>query len=487
MLSSKGAIYYYVLYVDIVGSSDGQLGLSEQINRVNIFNNMIKNILSTMQPEYSDSTGDGVVISFREPLDAFVFSSRLQADILRYNRRIPNNLQPLHVRTGISSGNALRVVRFNDSVAPWGRDMVIAKRVMDMANPDQILVSQGTVEQVGPFNRNYVFRQMGEHIVKHGERVNVYSFTLNDEEGNPIGNDETIICDCHSQREEGLSTFLKMLTVPIMKFNGSNYALDTNYYLYKGIVKVIDPIGNPHRGEQTELELQAGKVLTFSFSTTPISVDATLVDFEADTVTIVPISKLGNSRFRLGSYHLSIYNLQVYTVFTKGLEVVYNKYVRVRENRKRRRHYITKKDLDIEAVTSSEKDLDNRPQYIIDRKEDTFWSGGEGSWIQADLGRARLVYGFEVNWSKGSSEGSGYINHFEVSLSNDGAKPGRFIRLASTGSREEIYYIDEPEPREGRYMRLRFGQNQDNNRIGLVSLRIFGSSQSPKKVKRRLT
>lgn len=478
---SEQAIYYYVLYVDIVESSDIQLDLSEQVNRVNVFNDMIKNILSTQKSEYSDSTGDGVIISFSDPRDAFFFSSRLHRDILHYNRNIPNNSQPLHIRTGISSGNSLCVTRFNGTSAPWGRDIVIAKRIMDMANPDQILVSRGTAEQVAPFDRNYIFRPMGEHTVKHGEIVRVSSFTFNDEDGNLIGNNETIDCECHSDREEGLSTFLKVLIAPLMKFDGSKDKLDTNYYIFKGKVRAIDPIGNPHKGEQAELELKSGMALTFSFSTMPISVVASLVDYEADIITSIFIPKEGRNKFRLGSNHISTYNLQIYTVFPKGLGVIFNKYVRVRQGSKRHRYRI-ESDLHIETVTASEKNrTNNKPQYIIDGKEDTFWSGGEGSWIQADLGRTHSVYGFEIHWSKGISEGKGDIYHFEVAFSNNATKPGRFIRLVSTRSCEEIYYVDEPEPPDGRYMRLRFGQNQDNNHFGVISLKILGSNRLKRK------
>lgn len=360
-----------------------------------------------------------------------------------------------------------------------GEEIVIAKWIMDMANPDQILVSRWTAELVASFDRKYIFRQMGEHTVKHG--VDLSSFTFKDEEGNLIGNDKAVVCDCHSQREEGLSTFLKILTAPTMKYNGIKDNLDTDYYLYKGRGKGIDPIGNPHRGEPTESELTPGNVLFFNFSTVPVSVDAYLIDFEADTVTLISVPKMGKNKFRLGHRHLSIYNLQVYAVFPKGLEVVYNKYVRIREGRKKHHYYRREQELRIETVTASEKDYNNKPLYVFDDDEDTFWSGGEGSWIQADLGQARVVYGFEISWLKGSSEESGNINHFEAALSNNGTKPGRFVRLVSTGNSVELYYIDDPEPIEARYLRLRFGNNQENNRFNIVSLKILGNNRLKRK------
>jgi hypothetical protein len=38
---------------------------------------------------------------------------------------------------------------------------------------------------------------MGEHIVKHGDKVNVYSFLYKDGEYQ-IGNEDPIYCDCHN-------------------------------------------------------------------------------------------------------------------------------------------------------------------------------------------------------------------------------------------------------------------------------------------------
>ena len=102
------------------------------------------------------------------------------------------------MRIGISGGETLSLTRFDNTKAPWGRDMILSKRIMDMSNPGQILVSEGTTEQAAQFNKEYKFKHMGEHIVKHEEKVKVYSFSFEDEYGNKIGNDETILCECHS-------------------------------------------------------------------------------------------------------------------------------------------------------------------------------------------------------------------------------------------------------------------------------------------------
>lgn len=110
-----------------------------------------------------------------------------------------SDLENIEIRIGISGGETLPVRHFDSRsshAAPWGRDMVIAKRIVDMGRPGQILVSQGTKEQVMQFNKDFIFKDMGEHTVKHGDKVVVYSFLYKDGEYQ-IGNEDAIFCECH--------------------------------------------------------------------------------------------------------------------------------------------------------------------------------------------------------------------------------------------------------------------------------------------------
>jgi class 3 adenylate cyclase len=202
--------YYYIFYTDVVASSISKLGLRQQIEKLNIFNQILGNILfpSTIHSDsyqwsikYHASTGDGAVICFKSVVDPFELAINLHRGILLYNTSTLNisDLQKIEIRIGISGGETLPVRHFDkrsSHAAPWGRDMVMAKRIMDMSCPNQILVSQGTKEQVIQFNQDYRFKDMGEHTVKHGERVAVYSFVYTDGQ-NQIGNDKCICCDCH--------------------------------------------------------------------------------------------------------------------------------------------------------------------------------------------------------------------------------------------------------------------------------------------------
>jgi hypothetical protein len=202
--------YYYIFYTDVVGSSDSKLDLRQQINKLNSLNEILGNVLfpNTTSSDthqwsikYHASTGDGAVICFKNVIDPFELGINLHRGISIYNmsnERLSDS-EKIQIRIGISGGETLPVRHFDKRslhAAPWGRDMVMAKRIMDIGCPSHILVSEGTKEQVMQFNRDYKFKHMGEHTVKHGDKVVVYSFLYQDGQ-HQIGNKDPICCDCH--------------------------------------------------------------------------------------------------------------------------------------------------------------------------------------------------------------------------------------------------------------------------------------------------
>lgn len=106
------------------------------------------------------------------------------------------------MRMGISSGETLLVKQFKmeDGSSPWGRDMVIAKRIMDIAAPDQILINKDTVNQIKQFvdsDWGYSFKDKGKRETKHGDTMEVSTFMFEDKStGKIIGNDKKLECKC---------------------------------------------------------------------------------------------------------------------------------------------------------------------------------------------------------------------------------------------------------------------------------------------------
>lgn len=74
---------------------------------------------------------------------------------------------------------------------PAREGMILAKRIMDKGGSNHILVSEQVVQQIRQLRKDYKFMDMGEHIVKHGQKVKVFSFLFQDE-NNKIGSTEPI-------------------------------------------------------------------------------------------------------------------------------------------------------------------------------------------------------------------------------------------------------------------------------------------------------
>ncbi|MGC2427748.1 MAG: adenylate/guanylate cyclase domain-containing protein [Nitrososphaeraceae archaeon] len=183
---------YYILYFDLVGSSRSDILLEKQILKLNDFNDMIHQTINKTVlyensyrffPDYYSSTGDGAVFCFTNPSDPFEFSVVLHSKLYRYNK-IKSVDSKIHIRTGISSGLTSLVRHFDRNMpdAPWGRSMVIAKRIMDNCNIDQILVDNNTVDQVRQIAKGYLFTPMGKHKIKHGDEIEIYALIYENKE-----------------------------------------------------------------------------------------------------------------------------------------------------------------------------------------------------------------------------------------------------------------------------------------------------------------
>jgi class 3 adenylate cyclase len=181
-------------------SSKNELDLKQQVFKLNVFNTILHEILhssitydSTKEWDlaYSSTTGDGAVLCFTDPTNPFLLSIILHRRLRDRNVNISNDLEKIQIRIGISGGETMTVTHFNGKTAPWGKDMILAKRIMDKGGPNHILVSEQVVQQIRQLRKDYKFMDMGEHILKHGEKVRVFSFLFQDA-NKKIGSTEPI-------------------------------------------------------------------------------------------------------------------------------------------------------------------------------------------------------------------------------------------------------------------------------------------------------
>jgi len=111
--------------------------------------------------------GDGLMLWFIDPCEAVRCSLAFQDE---FERRSSAEGLPLGVRIGIHYGRSVR--RGNDVI---GHDVNVAARIVDLAAPGEVLVSEAAALQVGDKQPDITFEEIGP-VVMRGipEPVGVY-------------------------------------------------------------------------------------------------------------------------------------------------------------------------------------------------------------------------------------------------------------------------------------------------------------------------
>ncbi|MEX0683068.1 MAG: adenylate/guanylate cyclase domain-containing protein [Dehalococcoidia bacterium] len=104
------------------------------------------------------SLGDGLMLWFDDPCDAIEVSLALQE---RFEARSLEDDLPLWVRIGIHYG---RPVRRGDDLV--GHDVNVAARIVDLAAPGEVLVSEACTTHVTRPLDSVVFEEIGPTIMK---------------------------------------------------------------------------------------------------------------------------------------------------------------------------------------------------------------------------------------------------------------------------------------------------------------------------------
>ena len=104
------------------------------------------------------SLGDGLMLWFDEALDAVQVSIALQA---QFEEVSGEDDEPLWVRIGIHFGRP--VLRGSDFI---GHDVNVAARIVDLAAPGEVLVSEACTEQIKTPISGVVFEEIGPTIMK---------------------------------------------------------------------------------------------------------------------------------------------------------------------------------------------------------------------------------------------------------------------------------------------------------------------------------
>jgi serine/threonine protein kinase len=170
--SQKRNLLGTILFLDLVGYSiksvDNQVALKK------LFNELIGKALRGVPEEtrIAIDTGDGAAICFMGDPEEALHSALLLRDLL--GQRYGNVLT---ARIGLHMGPVRVISDINNRVNVIGDGINVAQRVMDFAQPNQVLVSRAYYDVISRITDDTaeMFMYLGQHEDKHGRMHEVYS------------------------------------------------------------------------------------------------------------------------------------------------------------------------------------------------------------------------------------------------------------------------------------------------------------------------
>lgn len=148
-----------VVFTDIVGFTEftALRGDEGALQLLSIQERLVR---ETLPPDARivKELGDGLLLWFEDACAAIETSLRLQE---RFEHESSNSDLPLWVRCGMHSGQQTR--RGDDLI---GHDVNVASRVVDVAGPGEVLLSQATLERVEGKLPDVWFDELGPVVMK---------------------------------------------------------------------------------------------------------------------------------------------------------------------------------------------------------------------------------------------------------------------------------------------------------------------------------
>ncbi len=156
---SPRAIQGTVLFTDVVGFTEytALRGDEEALALLSLQERLIQEALPP-GARIVKELGDGLLVWFPDACQALDASLRLQE---RFGQEAVEQTLPLWVRMGMHSGSQTR--RGEDLV---GHDVNVASRVVDVAGPGEVLLSETTRTQIDDKLPDVRFEELGPVVMK---------------------------------------------------------------------------------------------------------------------------------------------------------------------------------------------------------------------------------------------------------------------------------------------------------------------------------
>ena len=159
MASSSNTSEGTVVFTDIVGFTEftALRGDEEAHSLLSLQERLVREELPS-GARIVKELGDGLLIWFSDACEALATALRMQQ---RFERESSESMMPLWVRTGMHSGKQRR--RGDDLV---GHDVNVASRVVDVAAPSEVLLSEATMSETDDKLPDVSFEELGPVVMK---------------------------------------------------------------------------------------------------------------------------------------------------------------------------------------------------------------------------------------------------------------------------------------------------------------------------------
>ncbi len=172
---------YHWFYTDVVGSANPSILTKDQARKIWVLNELIGRTDTFRQRDPKSDvmtiTGDGMVIGFRDyPEKPLRLAIELIKSVLLYNRSSEKK-DRIYIRVGIHTGPVYFIKDLTGKDNFWGPGIIMAKRIMDLARPMQILASEriaNDIRKLNPENKS-VIHNAGLYELKHLEKIEIFN------------------------------------------------------------------------------------------------------------------------------------------------------------------------------------------------------------------------------------------------------------------------------------------------------------------------
>lgn len=174
-------VTYHWFFTDIVAGSDPTITTNEQARKIVLLNKLVEmtDIFKQRDPDATLvlPTGDGMAIGFSDsPEKPLNLSIEVHKGLSRYNKPRTEK-DKVHLRIGLDTGPVYMIKDLNGHENVWGPGIIMARRVMDLAEKMNILCSARFANDIKMLRPEYktILHPIGDYQIKHGDKILIYN------------------------------------------------------------------------------------------------------------------------------------------------------------------------------------------------------------------------------------------------------------------------------------------------------------------------